>query len=194
MVHNTCQECGKEFVSKRTQRFCSRSCSATHNNKGRIRTMESREKTSTSIRKSHGSETLKTHVYGVQICENCGCEIHDYFNKRRFCSIKCQGELKHKTRLKEWLNNPSKFNNPNIYRFIRDYLMELRGNKCEICGWGKVNPYNQMIPLEVHHIDGDSTNNFPENLQLLCPNCHSLTNTFGRLNEGKSKRYKKSQQ
>jgi 5-methylcytosine-specific restriction endonuclease McrA len=36
----------------------------------------------------------------------------------------------------------------------------------------------QPINLEVHHIDGDRTNNSLENLQLLCPNCHSYTTNF----------------
>ena len=35
----------------------------------------------------------------------------------------------------------------------------------------------------MHHIDGDCTNNKMENLQLLCPNCHSLTSNFGSLNK-----------
>ena len=55
-------------------------------------------------------------------------------------------------------------------------LVELRGHKCENCGtetW-----LNQPIPLEVHHLDGDRLNNTLENLQLLCPNCHALTNNF----------------
>ena len=36
------------------------------------------------------------------------------------------------------------------------------------------------INLEVHHIDGVRTNNSLENLQLLCPNCHSYTDNFRR--------------
>ena len=40
----------------------------------------------------------------------------------------------------------------------------------------------------VWHKDGDYTNNKEENLQLLCPNCHSLTETYGILNKGNSKR------
>lgn len=48
--------------------------------------------------------------------------------------------------------------------------------------------YTNSIPLEVHHIDGDCTNSFEENLQLLCPNCHSLTDNFGSLNK-ESKRF-----
>ena len=36
---------------------------------------------------------------------------------------------------------------------------------------------------EIHHIDGNHYNNEESNLQLLCPNCHSLTPTFGALNK-----------
>lgn len=35
------------------------------------------------------------------------------------------------------------------------------------------------ISLQVDHIDGDHFNNRIENLRLLCPNCHSQTETFG---------------
>lgn len=68
--------------------------------------------------------------------------------------------------------------------------MEKYDNKCEICGWGETNPTTGKIPLQVHHINGDCTDNREENLQLLCPNHHSLTETFGSLNNGNSKRYK----
>lgn len=34
------------------------------------------------------------------------------------------------------------------------------------------------LPLEVDHIDGDWRNNRIENLRLLCPNCHSTTDTY----------------
>lgn len=43
----------------------------------------------------------------------------------------------------------------------------------------------------MHHIDGDCTNNKIENLQLLCPNCHSLASKFGSLNKN-SKRFHRS--
>ena len=34
------------------------------------------------------------------------------------------------------------------------------------------------IMLELHHIDGNHNNNKLENLQMLCPNCHSITDNF----------------
>ena len=41
-----------------------------------------------------------------------------------------------------------------------------------------------LIPLELEHIDGNSCNHRKENLCLLCPNCHALTDTY----RGKNKR------
>jgi len=34
----------------------------------------------------------------------------------------------------------------------------------------------------MHHKDGNRSNNKEDNLELLCPNCHSLTDNFGILN------------
>lgn len=64
-------------------------------------------------------------------------------------------------------------------------LIVLRGRKCENCGLEEW--LGQPINLEVHHIDGDRTNNNLGNLQLLCPNCHSYTPNF-RKNNSKNKR------
>lgn len=62
-------------------------------------------------------------------------------------------------------------------------MFEKFNNKCQLCGWGIENPFTHKIPLQVHHIDGNCLNNKEDNLQLLCPNCHSLTATFGSLNK-----------
>lgn len=55
-------------------------------------------------------------------------------------------------------------------------ITQLRGWKCEQCKLEKWN--NQKIPLEIHHLDGDRLNNDLNNLQLLCPNCHALTENW----------------
>ena len=55
--------------------------------------------------------------------------------------------------------------------------------KCEICGWGEKNIYTGNVPLEIHHKDGNYLNNIESNLQVLCPNCHSLTNSYKNHND-----------
>ena len=64
-------------------------------------------------------------------------------------------------------------------------LISERGNKCECCGqsiW-----LNHNIPLEIHHIDGDKLNNSRDNLVLLCPNCHALTDNYRGRNSSRTK-------
>lgn len=66
-------------------------------------------------------------------------------------------------------------------------LTFLRGHQCENCNnqeW-----LGQKIPLEIHHIDGDNQNNEMDNLQLLCPNCHALTENWRgkNINQGTEK-------
>ncbi|MFI5765780.1 HNH endonuclease signature motif containing protein [Streptomyces sp. NPDC051563] len=48
---------------------------------------------------------------------------------------------------------------------------------CAMCG---IEPTWQgyPLPLEVDHVDGDWRNNQRENLRLVCPNCHSTTDTY----------------
>ena len=61
------------------------------------------------------------------------------------------------------------------------------GLKQEICESCKLTMWQgESIPLELHHINGDNTDNRLENLMLLCPNCHALTDHY----RGKNKRYK----
>lgn len=48
--------------------------------------------------------------------------------------------------------------------------------KCERCGRSEWE--EEKIPLEVHHINGVNNDNRLENLQLLCPNCHAITDNY----------------
>lgn len=52
---------------------------------------------------------------------------------------------------------------------------------------------DKPITLQLHHIDGNPTNNSLNNLQLLCPNCHSQTENYcGKANNNPKKYYCKS--
>lgn len=52
----------------------------------------------------------------------------------------------------------------------------LKEDKCEKCGCGDT-WQGEPITLELHHINGNHYDNRLENLQILCPNCHSQTST-----------------
>ena len=71
---------------------------------------------------------------------------------------------------------------------VRNYLVLRRGYKCEDCGLSEWK--QQKIPLTVHHVDGDASNNHPSNIKLFCWNCHALTDNYGNKNE-KSSRVKR---
>ncbi|MEU3440548.1 HNH endonuclease [Streptomyces griseoincarnatus] len=61
-----------------------------------------------------------------------------------------------------------------LKRAIREMGVEER---CALCGIEAV-WLGEPLPLEVDHIDGDWRNNRIENLRLLCPNCHSTTDSY----------------
>ena len=70
---------------------------------------------------------------------------------------------------------------------VRKKLLKegLKEHICECClntMWNNV-----PIPLEVHHKDGNKDNNELGNLQLLCPNCHALTDNYKVKNTKKNK-------
>lgn len=80
--------------------------------------------------------------------------------------------------------------NGEISKVVRKYILEKFKNMCSKCGWKEVNLTTQKIPVQIEHIDGNYSNNKEENLTVLCPNCHSLTSTFGNLNRGKGRKYR----
>ena len=72
------------------------------------------------------------------------------------------------------LNNEVEYQSFKLkMRLIKSGIKE---EKCECCG--NTTWLGNIIPLELHHVDGNHKNNKLENLQLLCPNCHSLTENY----------------
>lgn len=121
-------------------------------------------------------------TYNCLFCNNLNKWGHSKINK--FCNNRCHADWK-------WINETV----PRIEEgngvdpsTLKKYLVEKHGEKCFECGQGNT-WQNKELVLQLEHTDGNSDNNKPENLKLLCPNCHSQTEFFG--SKGMGSRYKK---
>jgi hypothetical protein len=63
---------------------------------------------------------------------------------------------------------------------IRLLKAGLRENRCEQCGISEWR--GKPLSMQLHHVNGDGTDNRLENIRLLCANCHSQTDTYGGRN------------
>ena len=166
---NKCLNCGKELTNKWQKKFCSRSCSAIFNNK----------------------KYPKRGEREIKYCKYCGKELTGNNRKNIFCNQNCHQNYKKEIYIERWKNGEESGargkGDYQISKRVRNYLLENTDYKCELCGWGETNFYTGSIPLEIDHIDGNWKNNRPENLKVLCPNCHSLTETYRGANSGKGR-------
>ena len=127
------------------------------------------------------NETFGLGTAKMAKCMYCGKEFVKYkTHNGKYCSIKCQQEYRYHEYIKLWKtgNAPKMKHDFLISKYIKRFIFEKNNSKCEKCGWGEINKYTNRIPLQIHHIDGNPCNNQEENLQLLCPNCHSLTDNY----------------
>ena len=168
----TCKHCNTLFTvpeyRKDTAIYCSRSCMA-----------------------------LDARVQIVSSCEECGSKfthIASRANKAKYCSQKCyhkamnrKGTVEYKCQhcgknfldapshkrkycSKACVNKSAKETFKPKFTTVRKAMLT-RGllNKCERCGFDE---FPQI--LGVHHKDRDRNNNDMTNLEVLCPNCHSI--------------------
>ena len=167
------EDCRKEFETRdNRKRFCSRSCSAHCNNRG--------------VRR-HGREAGN--------CLNCGEKLSS--SRKIYCNSDCQMEYLSRVSIEKWGKGEwnGSMKDGTISSTIRKKVIDDAGNRCQKCGWNVVNDFTGVIPLQVHHKDGNFKNNKRQNLEVLCPNCHSLTENFGRRQnkfEGNSRRKRSS--
>jgi len=123
-------------------------------------------------------------TYNCLYCNKENKWGHNKVNK--FCDNACQGKHTWEFSTKPKIERGECTHNAG--NSLKKYLIEQHGENCAVCGLG--NSYNgKPLTLQLDHIDGDSDNNFPSNIRLLCPNCHSQSDTYG--SKGKGSRYKK---
>jgi hypothetical protein len=165
-----CVECKEKFIDKKVnnRKFCSRSCSVSYNNKFKIK---------------------NRNVINIDNkCKNCNDMLNNTNHVKKYCNIKCQKDFEKKIIFEKIEKGEYKYKTTKQYK---DYLIFKFGNKCMKCGWCEVHPLTGNVPIQLDHKDGCYTNNSLDNLELLCPNCHSLTETYGSLNKGKGRNERK---
>ena len=154
----------------RRSRFCNRSCAAKFNNRGKVK------------------NGVAHPFYGVERgCQICGNPVRQF--SLAFCSRKCGHRGIYLKFIEGWKRGDvdGRKGADSTSSHINRYLREKFGNKCSRCGWDEVNTYTKKVPVQVHHKDGDHRNMIEDNLDLLCPNCHSLTPTHGGRNKGRGR-------
>lgn len=128
----------------------------------------------------------------VSHCQSCGKDLNRLKNK--YCSNKCQQIYKYNEYIKKWklglVNGDRGIATKNLSQHVKRYLIKANGEKCKKCNWNERHLITGRVPLEVDHVNGDANDNQEKNLQLLCPNCHSLSPNFRNLNKGRGRRWR----
>jgi len=206
-----CLECKSET---KNPKFCSKSCAASFNNKSGKYNRRKPEgvcrNCSSSIitRRTYcdncidlfsdcpprKSRTFPTGLEGpcqdplVEGRCHCGNIIQKKSKYCKSCSIKISAKIKSEKNIILWLNGEWRGGtNYGLSEVIRNYLLTSSNFECSKCGFNKRHPDDGRSILEINHIDGDGTNHSPQNLEVLCPNCHSLTSTYRGRNIGKGR-------
>ena len=107
----------------------------------------------------------------------------EYQGNNKYCSVACSAKHRSEEHKRNFFSGllEKRIDRPTA----RKYLAEVRGYKCEVCSvsdW-----QGKPITLHVDHKNGDPSNDHPDNLRLICPNCHSQTEFLGGANKGRGR-------
>jgi len=122
---------------------------------GRRQKLETRERISKTL---GGSGKI---LNPEQKCSYCG----GFTNNPKYCSIKCSqlGRL------------PKEYHKKND-RIRKAILWEEQHFKCNKCDYNKYDA--ETGPYEIHHLDGNRFNKSRKNEEIVCCNCHAMTDNY----------------
>ncbi len=113
------------------------------------------------------------------------CVAHFGFSKQTWHAAKNRGEVvtrPHAMPINVLLSGPRDRAHLKK-RLLKAGLLANRCDRCDLADW-----LGEPLSLELHHINGDGQDNRLENLALLCPNCHSQTDSWGGRNSRRRSR------
>jgi len=152
----------------------------------------------------------------METCKKCGTDFEPSKGLISYCSLQCRNSRERSDEVKkkisdsllvsqkakeahenrDWNSISAKYNETIKARLLAEdfnklkferiklrvlYEQDEKCNRCGISEW-----LGQKITLELEHKDGNHFNNDRQNLEILCPNCHALTDTW----RGRNKRVK----
>lgn len=181
-----CKQCDKEIYRSPSEIgkhvFCSKSCSAIHNNKTRI-ILKYKHDSTVELKPILQKEKIIATRKCI-VCNNTFILTRRYTQK--YCSIICQSKDRQQ---KTWHKIENGEINNHASKTMKSYLLFKRGNKCEICGITEWQGKPLMTIMD--HINGNSNDWNLSNLRLICSNCDTLTPTYKGKNKGHGRHYRR---
>lgn len=169
-----CENCENEHNGEYgSGRFCSQKCSRSFSTK------TSREETNRKV-----SDTLKRKYKNGELHKSKNS--HSFKkgfdpNRRKFSKEDLEkSKIAIHNKHLEYVN---KTPFEKLHRKLKKRIVLSEQNEKCICG---INEWcGKKLTLQLDHIDGNRNNEYRENLRALCPNCHSLTETYAGKNSFK---------
>jgi hypothetical protein len=161
-----CEECRKKERRSRS-RFCSIDCTKSHFRKSR----------STVLSKKQVTEAIKNTQTMSEAAIFCGVNLRTF--KKYAVEYNLYNPAPSGPKKEFSLQEIFDGKYPHIVgaRLLKRLVQEgLKKYACEKCGIEKWN--GEKISLELNHINGVHSDQTYENLEILCPNCHSQTPTY----------------
>jgi hypothetical protein len=197
-----CAECSASLSGLNQKKFCSLSCSVTYNNRAKSDRKKEADRWRAIPFKfcvycNRSFPTPGERARNKFCSRSCAVSENNRLNPKRkrklhatclLCLNICHSAsglckpCRKEQLISDWLSGKTTYATVNT--FIRKWLHDQCGPQCWTCGWNKCHPVDGRPLVQVEHRDGNSENNSPENLELLCPNCHSQTPTYGSRNSG----------